>query len=384
MPTISLAYSVPYLLCGAGFLLLFAIERFARGRCLIISRLVWLACPLLFLFFFGFRGYVGFDYAEVYYPIFQELDTLNGVFEFNHEKGFLLLTWGIRQFTDQWNVYVFIMTLLDVVLLQWLFAKYSPSLALSYFIMYSIDLIFEIDLMRNMKSILICLVALQFAMKRQVVPYVATVALAAMFHKTGVLFLPLYFLLNREFSVRQYSGFLIVMNVIYLLQIPLGTFMGCILGQFSSSMAELYLEGEYNEVARGLTIGWFPKVLPFIWCLCEWERMRKSSRHFIVFFNLYAVYLFVCLGFTDTGEFMRRMSYLFEPALWLVWPVMFACAPKGIVRTAFIAMIVAYGGMKIIRQTKILPFYYEHILLNESAATYEMKQRELTGYKNSK
>lgn len=383
MSSESLTYCIPYLLCGAAYLLFFVIERLGT-RFKALTWVSWIACPLLFIFFFGFRGYVGYDYAPVYHPLFESVENLGDVLECEHEKGFVLLTWFVRQFTDDWNVYVLIMTILDALVLQWLFHRHSLSLALSYFVMFSVDLVFEVDLMRNVKAILIFLCAVDFILKRQLLLYVIAILFACTFHKTSILFLPMYFMLNCKFSARQYAILLLIMNAIYFLRIPLGGWVGSFFGLFAPAMTEAYLEGDFNAVARGITVGWFPKVLPFVFGLVCLERLRAAHGCFNVFFNLYAVYLIVCLGFSDTDEFMRRMSYLCEPAVWFVWPVMYACMSKGIFRVAFISMVAAYGGMKIVGQTKILPFYYENILLDESAATFESKRQELNDYKDAK
>ncbi len=51
----------------------------------------------------------------------------------------------------------------------------------------------EIELLRNVKCVMIFLLALPYAEKRKIVPYILLMLLAYSFHRSAILFAPLYF-----------------------------------------------------------------------------------------------------------------------------------------------------------------------------------------------
>ncbi len=123
-------------------------------------------CMLVFLVFFGFRGYMDTDFV-VYYPIYESAPTLsdtNGVIKFfTHvtedyllkvEPGFKVFVVLLKSISEDYFFLQIISSLIDVIFLNYFFKKYSPQYVLGFilFLIFS-GLIIEFNLIRNSKTI---------------------------------------------------------------------------------------------------------------------------------------------------------------------------------------------------------------------------------------
>jgi len=371
-----MSYSIPYLLVALGFLTLSVLE--AQSSLPFPKWLVRVLCLLLFVFFLGFRGGVGFDCCCLYLPMFSGTDSdfLTYITNVRHETGFMTLTWLIGQFVEDGYFYLTILTILDAVLLHFFVRCNSPWYAFSFFVFYSIDLVFEIDLMRNAKAILIAMLAMPFVGSGQFFRYAAVICVAGLFHSSAYLFLPVYFVLRREYSKRGLWIFFGVMNVIYLSQMPVGLWVGNAIGTVFSERIASYVSGACSWEVRGLSFGYFPKVVLFVLVMLRYDDFFVRFPRAKFFFSLYLCYLFFYLGMSDLSELSRRITYLFEPALCILWPMVIIVYSSALVRSGLSLFWSAYCFLTVFIQTKSPIYEYQNILLNPDAMTQE--ERTLT------
>ncbi|MBE0673804.1 MAG: EpsG family protein, partial [Bacteroidales bacterium] len=159
----SVIYSFPYLALILIFLILMIFENnlslhnSLRGFNLQIVR--WFSMGLI-LVFFGFRGFVGWDWTS-YYPAFMSLPKIGGITldSFTGERfdpGFIVLMSLIKTIWSNYHFFIFVTTLIDIIILGAFLKRFSPSLALSglVFIIMS-GFYLETDLLRNAKSIML-------------------------------------------------------------------------------------------------------------------------------------------------------------------------------------------------------------------------------------
>lgn len=371
----SMQYAIPYLLTGVFFLSL-SVLPVAQIR-IVPKWVIWLLCLFAFVFFFGLRGGVGYDCCSFYLPLFDgSHDDLAGFLENDREKGFLTLTWVLGQFICDGNVYLCIMTIIDACLLHFFFRRYSINYAFSFFLFFSINMIFEIDLLRNAKAIFIAMLAMSCVNDRRFVWYALLVILASLFHNSAIIYLPLYPVLVSKFDKRILWTVFVFANVIYFSQIPLGFVVGKAMGILFSERLEAYVTGEYSSAIRGITLGYFPRIIPFLVVMVLYDRFFKRFSYANLIFNLYLCYMVIGLVVGDLSELMRRISHLFEPAVWVIWPMILSIIPEVGTRLSLMLFIVLYGFSKIIIQTASPIFEYQNILLQPEAMTVE--ERKIT------
>lgn len=153
---------------------------------------LWLSA-VPFLYIAAMRYNVGTDY-EVYTKM-QIPMLLKGVdyklkFEYLYQ---LLIKIGVALGDVQW---VFILTHLVLLFVLWKALKnLSVDLRLSVFIfMFGAFFNYSLNAMRQCISIVIFLYAIKYIVNRDLFKYIIAIIIAFLFHKTGIFYLPLYWL----------------------------------------------------------------------------------------------------------------------------------------------------------------------------------------------
>ena len=111
------------------------------------------------------------------------------------ETGFCYAVWGLSQFLPdpQW---IFILTgLLFAWSVSHFVNRYCEDVALGFSLFITLGLYtFMVQGMRQAIAMAILLFAIDFCKKRKLLPFVLMVLIAVAFHKTAIIFLPVYFL----------------------------------------------------------------------------------------------------------------------------------------------------------------------------------------------
>ncbi|UYI80136.1 MAG: EpsG family protein [Fusobacterium varium] len=83
-----------------------------------------------------------------------------------------------------------------------------------YFGIHGIAL--EIDMMRNIKSILLFLCSIKYIKERKPVVFIALNILGMMFHSSSAIYFPMYFILNIKWNRKFILGLFVLGNIYYL------------------------------------------------------------------------------------------------------------------------------------------------------------------------
>ena len=131
MAQYSIWYAVPYMLLLAAFYFLaYQEQRSIAAKRNRQTLHIW--CGVLFLFFFGLRGFVGWDWHS-YYPLFESIPSLfhlsSSEFDTSEliEPGYIIYVAFVKLFTDNYHVFIFISVLIDFLLLHKIFKRYHGN-----------------------------------------------------------------------------------------------------------------------------------------------------------------------------------------------------------------------------------------------------------------
>ncbi len=193
---------------------------------------------LTLLIFIGLRGHIYSDFIN-YYVYFENLPnifnlTSSTFTEWYFEPGFTLYSSLVKTIFPDYFGWVFVNTLIDILVFQYVFKRYTYSeiLPLIFFLAFN-GLYIEFNLYRNVKAIDLFLLSLPFLENRRLLPYMALNILGMTFHTTSIIYLPLYFILDKE--IPRYIRWIgiIIANVIFLLQFS-------VINDFLNSLSLLY------------------------------------------------------------------------------------------------------------------------------------------------
>lgn len=280
---------------------------------------------MIIIVFIGFRGHLMTDFI-IYYDFFEKLPVIWNLKPSNLERfepGFVIYSSLIKTLIPNYFGWVIVNTIIDVIVLNITFKRYSQSIILSWFFMISfMGLLIEFNLFRNIKAIDLYLLSIPFIYKRKFVPFLMINLLGATFHSSAIIFLPTYFIVNQYQSRKILVIGFILVNIIFLFRIFPTTFIINKLSAYSDIVAVskvLYYSNSGSE-GTGISFGYIERVVTFILCLLYENKLRRKHDYNSIFCNCYYIYFFLFHLFADVAVFTSRFSYLFVFSYWLIGP----------------------------------------------------------------
>lgn len=330
-----------------------------------------LASIFLFIFFFGFRGFIMYDWSN-YYPIFKNLSDFMTLFNtplnrWEWEPAFELLAVLCHTITPDWSFFVLVCTLIDTTLLVLFFKQENINIPLGFVMYLSMNGFgLSTDLMRNSIAIFLFLNAIPYLRQRRPIPYFIICVIAAMFHSSAWTFFPLYFFLNRQINKWILFSLFILTVTIYVFHIPiLRSIISLLVGELNDSMNN-YIDQYLNmgQDTSTFGIGFIEKIftasLTFIY-IDKLRLLRLNN-------NIYINSLFLCItSFLLLSEFRTismRVSTLFVYGYWIIWIDLIKCFNNQTNRKLYISFIAIYCLLKTYSSNTAAVNKYENVLLD--------------------
>ena len=289
----------------------------------------------LLLFFLGLRGFIHSDVFS-YYPFYEKVPSLfsdtidySQYFKTHHwEKGYLLYVLLCKSLFPNYLGFQFISTLIDFILFRKIVNDYLPfkarSLAYMFFYVFY-GMMVEINLLRNVKAIFIFLISIRY-IGVSFIKYCFFIILACSFHKFSIIYLPLYFILNKKWNRKIVCLIWLLGNIVYILQISffIKTLL-FIINLFPSNIytnaINLYFSSEIYGQAYGIGFGWIERQICFF--IAFYYSSKISNNKYTIFLNIFYIYSFVFLFFSDVSIIVERVPYLFAAGYWFLFPYIY-------------------------------------------------------------
>lgn len=120
------------------------------------------------------------------------------------EHGFWMLTWLVRQMSNQYVVYLLVIAVIVVGCFERAIVINSTHIVISFFVFITMGFysFFFNGARQGIATSIVCL-AIGPLLEHNFKKYLAYVLLAYLFHKTAIVMLPLYFVFNRPNTVRN-------------------------------------------------------------------------------------------------------------------------------------------------------------------------------------
>ncbi|REC40405.1 hypothetical protein DRF69_18740 [Chryseobacterium sp. 5_R23647] len=379
-PTFSYIYSLPYIVLFLMFFLLFLWENKLKKQDADI-KIVRYVCMIIFLVFFGFRGYLDTDFM-LYYPLYESTPVITDIrgitnffsinaddFILKIEPGFKVLLVLLKSISPNYFLLQIVSSLIDVLFLNYFFKKYSPQYVLG-FMMFCIfsGLIIEINLLRNSKAIFIFIYSLQFLKDRNPYKYFICNSIGLLFHSSAIFYFPLYFFLHKKLHPAFVWGIFVLGNVLYLGQIrfitPLVISLGNLLGGVYELMAEGYSKDSTYSSGYGITIGYLEKIIIFVLIYKFYSKIVEcvnDERTVNIFFNLLFLFTSTYLLLSEFSVLIDRITTLFAVSYWILFPYLYATLERW-AKMVFSCVLLLFGIYRIYKTNFIITRKYENIL----------------------
>jgi hypothetical protein len=311
---------------------------------------------LLLILYAGMRDYrVGTDTGNYVY-LFSRVDPFGSQLLTGTEVGYSALNWLARAASDSYASLLTLIAMLVVILYVSTIVRLVKRYEVGIYLFIALgSYTFLFNGARQAIAAAICFWALRFLLHRRLLPYVASVAIAMLFHKTAIAALPLYFLASRQLRLSR----VVALSAFAVVLAASGSdFVDTVTGLFDDRFAGYAVAG----AGGGAVLASFLVVQG---CLLIWlRRFVKHDRD--VYVRLLIIYLVglipalvsVIAGTNPSG--LLRLHVYFSAAAILMWPMVFdaihGTRQSRVIGLAFVAVTMAFFIMTTMTFSDLTPY----------------------------
>jgi EpsG family len=279
------------------------------------------------------------------------------------EYGFWILNWLLHFVSDDYVILFLAIAMIVVGCYQKGIVKYSESIEISFFLFiaggyYS----FFFNGARQAIACAIYFLAIGQMLEKNFIKYLAYVLLAFLFHKTAIMMVPMYFILNRP---NTFKSNLITIVIGCAVILSINTIIG-----IASNIDERYASygtsgegGGYITACIGVSYA--------IFFLIFKNSVRIGEREYGLFLNMYLFATMIAavtafLGTNPSG--LMRYGLYFDQSFIFLWPIVFKNISDRLQRFVigfpFVILEIAYFIISSYRFSDRLPYEFNPMILN--------------------
>lgn len=336
------------------------------------------------IIFFGFRGFIDTD-VHNYYRFYSDVPTffnenfISYIEKNPFEIGFYFYSVFLKSLGLGYFGFQFINTLIDFIILYKFFDEYIPTQKCLGFLLYFLfgAFSFEINLVRNIKSLLFFLMSIKYVHTRNFKAYICLNLLGFLFHTASIIFIPMYFILRMKPNRKLFIVLFITGNIIYLLQIHfLSALLDVIIKITPNSgifrLIKIYNDSKWGQF--GISIGYIERTFTTILIFLFYKKLIVDNKN-AVFINAFFIYILIYLYCSELYVVIQRVPNLFVFSYWILLPKIYQLLSKN-KKILFILFLFLYGLLKvnsfsnkeILKYDNFLSMDYESIEMREKAA----------------
>lgn len=282
----------------------------------------------IFLIFFGCRGCIWHDWT-VYTFLFDKI-AWSDVASYNYFKHseplWLVYELICKTLFDNFYFLAFISSLINTVLLVRFFRRYSISVlfALATYVAFS-GFELSINLMRNSMAMFIVLNALPYIEKKKFGKYLIICAIATGVHLSSIIYIPMYFILNRRINKWIFLASVLIGNIVLFSNMAIVLKLAEAIG-FSNEIITAKIEaysgfGMYAGSRFVLLQRFFICLMVFFY----YEKLNELSSSNRIFINALMIYILGSYLTSEFSEMSNRIGILFSFSFWILCGYLTKC-----------------------------------------------------------
>jgi hypothetical protein len=278
------------------------------------------------------------------------------------EIGYNFLSWLARGLSDSYAV---LLTMIAIIVVGCylstmvrLVRRYETALFI--FICLGVYTFF-LNGARQGVAAAICFAALPFLLERRAIPYFLTVVVAALFHHSALIALPLYYLASSRMDLSR----------LLLIAAALVASIGFL--QLFVQLAAQLLSDKYSAYAQqheggGEVFAAFLLCQGILFFTLK-RKIRDPEGHYIRLLNIYLIGLVPVLASTVSSvnpSGLLRLHLYFSPVAILMWPMIFlrmgSSAERGFITTMFLGLMILFFVLTTATFSNLTPYRFNQEL----------------------
>lgn len=296
----------------------------------------------VFLFFsfillaviFTFRGDFTADYNSYvdFFYYTKNLSFLEVILgSFYNEKGFIMFNKVIGLLTNNKYMYLFVINLVILIPFFREFKKESKYVWLSVLLYINIGPYYtSFNITRQIMAVAIVLIGNKYLYTRNFLRYLLIVFCASLFHRTSLIMIPFYFVLNRNFKIKN-----VMLVFLSLLLIYLNT----------SSIIDFIQKFFYSGFTYGMQGGNITSIIVpvaiFIFIMTHSNLVDKNIIKNNILLNSSIFYVFFFILGTRV-QMLQRLGEFFVPSILILIPNIVNRIKPASLRVLYIFLIVFF------------------------------------------
>lgn len=294
-----------------------------------IKNILLFFVSIIYVFFGAFR-WNGVDW-KVYYSFYTTNNTLDDFFNGGIEKGFALINYIVKSFTNEYTALLFILAIFIIYSKVYFIKKYAifPLISLLYWFGTNMGDIFFI---RQTLAIAITIFSLKFIINKEPIKFIILIMIASTIQISSLFFLPAYYVFNKNIKIKyMILGLVFCIILGNFLEPSMLSHLNSLLffdEQRLSDKIEMYAYnyGMYDIESNTLLLGYIRRLmfLPLeLWAIKKISKIDPNYRGYInlIVFGYMLYFLLTNLGLTfafRANSFYVIYEYLTIPALFFL------------------------------------------------------------------
>lgn len=330
---------------------------------------IYLACWMIGLaFFVGISDMLGGYDRYIYGELFDDLADIRQegrnvltayIFQqYPTELGYAYLNILISYFTANRYIFIFVVTLLIYLLYYINIKRYSSDYRIALLLFFGLLFFFTFTYLRQMIGVGIAGLSFKFIYERKLWKFVIVVLIAASFHNSALILLPIYFIPIKKYSI----GAIMVLMILCLLIGASGV---------SSSLFEAYsstsgLEErtiQYIEDTSGFRVAYFLEAVFFLWLILGNYGSIGKDKQQIALLNVSLTFCAILLLFIRS-ENGGRLGWYFVIALISTLTVVLSASLKDVLNKLIVYVVVVFLYVRIVLGWGVLISPYKTFFTN--------------------
>lgn len=358
-----------------------------------------LFCITALAIFLGLRAYVFTDY-KAYKIIFDDVPTLfDGIGDIYRylsrdvfsslETGYILFNILCKTISPSYFFLQFALSFIDLLILYKFFKRYIPDTIILGFLFFFVfgGISLEINLMRNVKAIMLFILSIKYLEKRNALSYFGINFIGMLFHSSSVVYFPLFFILNRRFSRKTIICLFVTGCVIFLFSIEWIKELIVPLADAGDSrlsiLVRMYMNSDLYSKPAKISIGFIERILTFFIFILFYKKLAKANKVNIIFLNCSFIYNFIYLYCSEFYALVFRFPFLFIFSYWVLYPQIYSILSRRN-KILFLTVFLFYGVLKVLVTYNSLGMSYQSVLFHHNSyeQAVRISERESNAWKN--
>lgn len=255
-------------------------------------------------------GYDRYIYSELFDQMANYMRSKKSIFatalfrSFGSEFGYCFLNVGVGLFSANRYIFILVVTFIIYTCLYFSFKRHTNNYAFAIILFLGLWFFFSFTYLRQVLAASIAWLAIRYVSERDLKRFLIVVFIAATFHNSAIILLPLYFIPVRPF---ERAKILIVMGVIFLLGISDGPAM---LFETYGGVVEDARVQQNLEDTSGFRVAYFIEAVFFLFLILKNYDLITETEEQTVMTNTALIFCGILLFFVKS-ENGGRLSWFY-------------------------------------------------------------------------